>query len=462
MNNENLRILIVDDEKSFMMLLVKILEAEGYKVKGTTDPAEVLKSIDSFMPNIVITDLKMPKMDGIRLLELVKNKNSDIDFIIITAFATIETAVLAMKGGAADYITKPLSSPEQVRIVVSKIFEKQRLLSENSLLKSEILKDIPPLELVFAGIEDIMGEIKSVAPLDSTIILYGETGTGKTLIAKIIHHMSGRQGPFVEINCAAIPESLLESELFGYEKGAFTGASAQKKGKFEIANDGTIFLDEISEMPLSLQPKLLKVVQDRTFDRLGSVNTIKTNARIISATNRDLKEMAAEKKFREDLYFRLNVFPVRIPPLRERKEHIAEIVNYLVGKISARIGKAAGTISDKTMKGLIDYQWHGNIRELENILERSIIISKGKELSIHESLFQDMSDKDEETSSEAIPVDNKYDGDLKAIEKQAIQNALKKTAGNRKKAADILGISLRTLQYKIKDYDLSHDSPYTE
>lgn len=453
MNTENFRIIVVDDEKSFLALLIKILEGEGYKVKGFTDPNEALVAIDSFMPNIVITDLKMPGMDGITLLELAKKKNSDIDFIIITAFATIDTAVSAIKKGASDYITKPLSSPDQVRIAVSKIYEKQRLVAENSLLKSEMLKDLPPLELVFAGIQDIMDEIKSVAQLDSTVMLYGETGTGKTLIARIIHHISGRKGPFVEINCAAIPENLLESELFGYEKGAFTGALSSKKGKFELADEGTILLDEISEMPLFLQPKLLKVVQEKTFERLGSLNSIKTNTRIISATNRDLMEMVAAKQFREDLYFRLNVFPIRIPPLRERKAHIPEIAKYLVEKISARVGKSPGIISEDTMNRLINYQWQGNIRELENVLERGIIISKGRELIINEVLNQNIAGKYDKQSAEAFGA-GKFDGSLREIEKQAIQNALEKTSGNRKKAAELLGISLRTLQYKIKEFNL--------
>lgn len=454
MSNENLKILVVDDEKSFVMLIVKILQGEGYKVKGVTDPYEALKEIDSFMPNIVITDLKMPEMDGVTLLEQAKNKNADIDFIVITAFATIDTAVSAMKKGASDYITKPLDSPDQIRLAVAKIFEKQRLESENSMLKSEILKDLPPLELVFAGIEEIMSEIKSVAPLDSTVMLYGETGTGKTLIAKIIHQISGRKGPFVEINCAAIPENLLESELFGYEKGAFTGALSSKKGKFELANNGTIFLDEISEMPLSLQPKLLKIVQERTFDRLGSLSPITTNARIISATNRELKEMVAEKQFREDLYFRLNVFPIKIPPLRERKKYIPEIANYLVGKISARIGKPSGIISERTMNRLVNYYWPGNVRELENVLERSIIISKGKELLINDSLIQDISGKKNEQSADDKQTGSVSDESLKAIEKVAIRNALEKTGGNRRKAAELLGISLRALHYKIKEFKI--------
>ncbi len=458
MNRENFRILVVDDEKSFMMLLVKILETEGYTIKGFTDSEDALNNIEAFMPNIVIADLNMPKIDGIKLLEKVKTKNVEVDFILITAFATVETAVSAMKKGASDYITKPLKDPDQIRGMVQKIFEKQRLITENTFYKSEILKDIPPLKLVFAGIKNTLDEIKSVASLDSTVILYGETGTGKTLIAKIIHHMSGKKGPFVEINCAAIPENLLESELFGYEKGAFTGALSQKKGKFEIAHDGTIFLDEISEMPLSLQPKLLKVVQEKTFGRLGSVtvNNVKTDARIVAATNRDLKEMVAEKRFREDLYFRLNVFPINISPLRERKEHISEIANYLAKKISSRVGKNVIGISQDTMSRLVNYPWPGNIRELENILERSIIMSKGEEIDISEQMIGDISISDEQISENTHLELLKYDGDMRRVEKIAIQNALTKTSGNRRKAAEILGISLRALQYKIKQYDIKN------
>lgn len=444
MQKENFRVIIVDDEKSFLLLLSKIVKDAGYTVKGFTDPEDALKAVDSYMPDLVITDLKMPKMDGIHLMEKIKNRKKDTDFIMITAFATVETAVSAMKKGASDYITKPLKDPEQLRIAVSRIYEKQKLSEENKLLKSNVFHDIPPIHIIFAGMEKTLKEINDVAPTDATIILYGETGTGKSLIARIIHNISGRKGLFVDINCAAIPENLLESELFGYEKGAFTGALSQKKGRLELAGDGTIFLDEVSEMSIALQAKFLKVLQDKTFERLGSLNTIKTNARIIAATNKDLKSLVEEKKFREDLYYRLNVFPIYIPPLRDRKKHIPDIANYLVKAISARIGKDAKIIPGDEIEKLINYSWPGNIRELENVIERSIIVSRGRYLALPAL----------EPSRAEVVATQKLEGDLKTIEKTAIKEALSKTGGNRKKTAEILGISIRSLQYKIKEYGL--------
>lgn len=442
MNRENFRVLIVDDEKSFLLLMTKILEDAGYTVKGLADPEAALKLLDSFAPNLIISDLKMPKIDGIHFMEEAK-KVSDADFIVITAFATVETAVAAMKKGAADYITKPLKDPDQLRIAVAKIFDRQGLVTENALLKSALFGDIPSLDVVFAGIEDVLKEVKDVASTDATVMLYGETGTGKTLVAKVLHRLSGRKGPFVDINCAAIPENLLESELFGHEKGAFTGALQQKKGKFELANDGTILLDEVSEMSMTLQAKLLKVLQEKTFERLGSLATLKTNARVIAATNRDLKQMVSDGKFREDLYYRLNVFPILIPPLRDRRSHLREIAHYLVASISRRLGKETKAISESVMKSVMEYRWPGNIRELENVIERAIIVAKGTELSIAGICGTSESRQEPKTS-----------GDLKAIEKEAITNALSQTAGNRRKAAELLGISLRSLQYKIKEYGI--------
>lgn len=442
MNRENFRILVVDDERSFLLLLTKILEGEGYTVKGLTDPEEALRMIDSFRPNLVITDLKMPKKDGIALMEAVKRQDREIDFVVITAHGTVESAVSAMKKGALDYITKPLKDPDQLRMAVSKVVERQGLITENVLLKSVLFKDLPPLEILFAGMENVLREIGDVAPTEATVMLYGETGTGKSLIAKVIHHMSEKAGPFVDINCAAIPENLLESELFGYERGAFTGAVSQKKGKFELASGGTIFLDEVSEMSLALQGKFLRILQERTFERLGSLTSIRTDARVIAATNRNLKEFVAEKRFREDLYYRLNVFPISIPPLRERKEHLPEIADYLVKVISGRLGKEARPLREDAPEVLMEYEWPGNIRELENVLERSIIVSRGAYLEMPELDL-----------SGTGPTG--FAGDLRTVEKVAIEKALEKSKGNRRKAAGQLGISLRALQYKIKEYGIT-------
>ena len=435
--------LILDDEKSFLLLMTRVLEDAGYTVKGVTDSESALKILDIFLPNLIISDLRMPKMDGIHFMEEAR-KVSDADFIMITAFATVETAVAAMKKGAADYITKPLKDPDQLRIAVARIFDRQSLISENALLKSTLFDDIPSLDIVFAGMDNVLREVKDVASTDATVMLCGETGTGKTLVAKVIHRLSGRKGPFVDINCAAIPENLLESELFGHEKGAFTGALNQKKGKFELANDGSILLDEVSEMSMMLQAKLLKVLQEKTFERLGSLNTLKTNARVIAATNRDLKQMVSDGKFREDLYYRLNVFPILIPSLRNRKSHLQEIALYLIASISRRLGKETKTIPESVMGSVMEYPWPGNIRELENIIERAIIVSKGTELNI--------SDIDGLSESRK---EHNMSGDLKAIEKDAIRNALSQAAGNRRRAAEILGISLRSLQYKIKEYGVA-------
>jgi len=445
MNKENFRILVLDDERSFLLFLTRILTDEGYTVKGITDPQDALNELDSFSPNLIITDLKMPKMDGMTLMRLIMSKNRDVDFIVITAFATIETAVTAMKSGALDYITKPLSNPDQLRIAVAKVFERQILVNENVLLKSGVLRDIPPMDILFAGMDNILREIEDVASTDATVILYGETGTGKSVVAKVIHHLSGRNGPFVDINCAAIPENLLESELFGHEKGAFTGALSQKKGKFEFANSGTLFLDEVCEMSPALQGKLLRVLQDKTFERLGSLNTIRSDARVIAASNKNLRELVGNKTFREDLFYRLNVFPIIIPSLRDRKKHLPDIAKYLASIMAARLGKVSKTIAESGFKKLINYSWPGNIRELENVIERSIIVSRSEEVVI----------PDLEALHAESHGDLQLDGDLRTVEKNAIENALAKTNGNRRKAAELLGISLRSLQYKIKEYGLT-------
>ncbi len=436
------RVLVVDDDKAFSLLLSSILKDEGYQVEVAYSGEAALKKIKGFAPHLVLVDLKMPGMGGLELMQNVKDGGSDVDFVVITAFGTVETAVEAMKLGAFDYLTKPLKDPEELRQLVGRIFERQRLVLENQLLKEQLGRDMPPVELIFLGMEDVRREVEEVAPTNATVMLYGESGTGKSLIAKVLHQWSGRKGPFVEINCAAIPETLLEAELFGYERGAFTGAVSSKRGKFELAQKGTIFLDEVSEMGFSSQAKLLRVLQDGAFERLGGLATLKTNARVVAATNRNLREAIREKRFREDLYYRLNVFPIEIPPLRQRKGVIPDLVRYFVALSSKRLGKEIKEVPGGVMDTLQGYPWPGNIRELQNVIERAVILSKGERLAPPRL--------EVEQGEDFIP-----EGSLKEVEKRAIEKALKRFGGNRRRAAEFLGISLRALQYKIKGYGIT-------
>jgi DNA-binding NtrC family response regulator len=443
MSKTNFRILVVDDEKSILLLLKRIIEEEGYNVASAGDGKEALALSEKFKPHLIITDLKMPVMDGMTLMEQYRQANNDTDFIVMTAYGTIDTAIQSMKMGALEYILKPLKEPEELRHAIRKAYERRRLIIENTALKSELLKDVPPLEILFAGMEDILEEIRAVATTDATVLLTGETGTGKSLIAQVIHTVSNRSGPFVEVNCASVPDNLLESEFFGHEKGAFTGALSSRKGKFELAVNGTIFLDEISEMDSKLQAKLLRVLESGSFERLGSNVTQKSDARVICATNRNLKEEVAQGTFREDLFFRLNVFPLKLKPLRERLKYLPAITEYLVNTISARMGKKTGSISERNMEKILSNPWPGNIRELKNVLERAVILSKGEEVEMKHVLVNH------------LPQKERLSGTLVDMEKRAIEDALEQTGGNRKQAADVLGISLRSLQYKIKEYGIS-------
>jgi DNA-binding NtrC family response regulator len=441
-NKKNFKILVVDDEEHFLLLVSNVLDEEGYVVKTASSGNNAFQVLEQYTPDLILTDLRMPDKDGLHLMETVKAGHPDIDFIFITAFATVESAVDAMKKGAIDYITKPLKNLAELRIIVSRVYEKRRLLQENIALKEEQIESLPPLDLIFSGIDRVYEEVRAVATADTTVILYGETGTGKTLVAKVIHILSGRKGLFVTVNCAAIPDTLLESEFFGYEKGAFTGATSTKKGKFELTHEGTIFLDEISEMTTSLQAKLLKVLQEKTFERLGGIESITTDARVITATNRDLTQLVREGRFREDLFYRLNVFPIQIPPLRERREIIPKIADYMMNKIARKLGRHSTGIAEDSMKQLISYPWPGNIRELENTIERAIILSKKDILHIP------LPEMD-------IKTDRFEDLTIRNMEKKTIEAALKKVSGNRRRAAEMLGISLRALQYKIKEYNIS-------
>ncbi len=453
MEKKDFRILVVDDEKSLVLLASRILKKEGYDVRGAYSGPEALVIMEKFAPNLIISDLKMPEMSGLDLLKKVKKESPETDFIILTAYASVENAVEAMKCGALDYLIKPLKNPDELRLAVEKVLERQTLINSNTLWQTQLTDGLPPTNVIFAGMEEVWQQIQRVATTEATILLHGESGTGKSLIAKVIHQLSGKKGAFVELNCAAIPETLIESELFGHEKGAFTGAIKTKQGKFELAQDGTIFLDEIGEMPLAAQAKLLRILQEKAFERVGGTITLTTNARIVAATNQDLKAKIKDKTFREDLYYRLSVFPIELPPLRKRPGAIEAVSHHLLGTISMRVGKQMKDISPEALELLKSYKWPGNIRELYNAIERAVILAdeKQQELKRSDLSFLDLNapDSSEPNKSETSAQELKP---LEEIEKEAIEKTLEITKGHRKKAADILGISLRTLQYKIKKY----------
>ncbi len=446
MKPNNFRILVVDDERHLTALLGRILTQSGYQVKTASSGISAIGKIDDFSPNLVITDLKMPDINGLDLLRKVRSERPEIDFIILTAYATVENAVEAIKEGALDYLIKPLKDPDELRMAVSRVVERQNLMAVDTLWRNQLSEGLPPTDVLFAGMEEVWIEVQHVAGTDATILLQGESGTGKSLVAKAIHHLSGRKGPFVELNCAAIPETLIESELFGHEKGAFTGAVNAKRGKFELAQNGTMFLDEIGEMPLSAQAKFLRILQEKAFERVGGTTTLNTSARIIAATNQDLMAGIREKRFREDLYYRLNVFPINLPPLRDRLESVQVLTDYLVRSISMRVGKKVSEISKDTLRQIKSYEWPGNVRELHNVIERAIILSRDSRLTL--------------PSLTTSPVEiapgsaTKRLRSLRDLEKEAIEETIRETDGHRRNAAKILGISIRTLQYKLKEYGL--------
>jgi len=446
MKPKNARILVVDDEKSLALLLSRILQQAGYEVQTANGGEDALEKVQGFGPNLVITDLRMPDMSGLDLLRRVRSRNPETDFILLTAYASVENAVQAMKEGAIDYLIKPLQDPEELRMTVARALERQTLVAANSLWRDQLAEGLPPTDVLFSGMEKVRREIEQVANTDATILLQGESGTGKSLIAKAVHHLSGKKGPFVDLNCAAIPETLIESELFGHERGAFTGAVKSKQGRFELAQEGTIFLDEIGEMPPPVQAKLLRILQERAFERVGGTTTLTTSARIIAATNQDLMTRIREKNFREDLYYRLSVFPIDLPPLRERPGALVGLSEYLVHSIASKIGKRILGISEASIKEMEAYHWPGNVRELHNVLERAIILSQDQVLTI-----PPLRGVDETPSPPALP---KTLRSLEELEKEAIADTLKETKGHRRRASEILGISLRTLQYKLKQYGL--------
>ena len=451
------KILIVDDELNMRLVLQAMLKKEGYAVTTASNGMEALKILKADQMDIVVTDLKMPKLDGMGLLGEIIRDYPSIPVIIITAHGTIATAVDALKKGAFDYITKPFEQDE-LKQVIQKAVKTRRLDEDEALLNPD---DIDRYGIIGSSdrITEIFETIKRVAPTTTTILITGETGTGKELIARAIHRNSPRKNnPFIKINCAAIPESLMESELFGYEKGAFTGAATKKQGRFELAHKGTLFLDEVGELPKDMQVKLLQVIQEQEFERVGGLQTIKVDVRLITATNRNLFEDVKDGRFREDLYYRLNVIPAHLPPLRERKEDIPVLIGFFIEKFNKKLDRSVKYIDEKVTNLLIQYAWPGNIRELENLVERMILMARGDTI-----VFADLpselkttieSDSTGPSGIRQKPFKDIMKNHMEDIEKQMIISVLEECGNNVTRAAKQLGLSRKGLQLKMMKYKL--------
>jgi len=443
------RILVIDDEEKMCWALERALTREDYQVDTATRGLQGIDLANRNEPSLVILDLKMPDMDGIEVLKEIKKINPNIPVIMITAHGTIDTAIEAMKLGATDYIIKPFKL-EEIKIQVKKSLHLSCLENQVDFLRQELGKKYGKMVGQSEAMQEVAFLIRQVANTGATVLITGESGTGKEVVAVEIHKASNRVDmPFVAINCAALPEQLLESELFGHEKGAFTGAANKKKGRFEIADKGTIFLDEIGEMPISMQAKLLRVLQERCFERVGGTETIDVDVRVIATTNRDLAVAISNGTFREDLYYRLNVMRISMPPLRSRKEDIPLLVNHFLKKFDPSHTKK---ISSVAMKILTNYNWPGNIRELQNAIERALIVCQGTEIK-PEHFPKDLLNSLEEITT---PVINLADGGftLEELEKHLIIKALEKHNYNQTKVAKYLGISRPTLLYRLKKYGI--------
>ncbi|NWF91538.1 MAG: sigma-54-dependent Fis family transcriptional regulator [Syntrophaceae bacterium] len=440
-------ILIVEDDPAVGESLGLLLKRKGYSVLLAPNGREALQLFRQENADLVITDLVMPKMDGIELLEAVKSLRPETEVIVISAQGTIEKAVQAMKLGAFDFIEKPIN-PRVISLLVERALEKQTLILQNRDLRSK-LEDRFQLKNII-GKSDKMVKIfeliHHIAPYDSSVLIIGESGTGKELIANAIHYRSPRASmPFVKVSCASLSEGIIESELFGHEKGAFTGAIASRKGRFEMAHLGTLFLDEVEDIPLSTQIKLLRVLQEGEFERVGGNKTIKVNIRIIAASNRDLQEAVTNGAFREDLYYRLNVVNIKIPPLRERREDIPFLVNFFIEKFNQKYKMKVKGISQRAMNLLTDYKWSGNVRELENTIE-SILVVNSPEVVDVQHLPQEIREFRE--TPEVIPI--RIGTPLDEVEREMLIQTLKATKGNKRKAAELLGINVRTIHRKME------------
>jgi DNA-binding NtrC family response regulator len=448
-------ILIVEDEAKMRRLLELNLGEDGFTTLSAGDAESGLKLLRDNSVDLVVTDLKLPGMNGLEFLQAIKRQNAAMPVVVMTAFGSVETAVDAMKAGASDYVLKPFSLTE-MRLVIHKELDVHNLREENRSLREALGKRYAHPNVVARSpkMQEVLATVERVAPTNSTVLLGGETGVGKDLIARAIHEKSRRaSGPFVKINSTAIPENLLESELFGFEKGAFTGAVASKPGKFELADKGTLFLDEIGDVPPATQVKLLRVLQEREFERLGGTKTVKVDVRLIAATNRDLRAALEQGTFREDLYYRLNIVPIDIAPLRERKEDVPDLARLFMSRFCGESGKPVKDITPEAMKILVSYHWPGNVRELQNIIERACALAKGDALEaedIHLDLRPAKSTNDE---GDFLPEGMT----LEQWEDEMIQEALRRASGNKSQAARLLGLSRNALRYRLSKIGIADE-----
>lgn len=447
------RVLIADDEKNMRWVLDETLTKEGYEVVQASNGKEALAAIDENPPDLMVLDHKMPAPDGMEVLRRIRAKGETFPVIMLTAHGNVQLAVEAMKAGATEYLTKPFDL-EELKLSIEKALRISELSEEVQRLRDELDRDwdIDGIVATDPRMLEVLATVHKVAPTSATAMIYGESGTGKELIARAIHRLSPRAGkPFIEVHAGALPETLLESELFGYEKGAFTGAVQSKPGRFEMANGGTLFLDEIGDITPNVQVKLLRVLQERRFERLGATRSIEVDVRVVAATNQDLQQLIADGQFREDLFYRLNVVPITLPPLRQRKADIPRLVAHFLDKFQA--GEA--TISPDAMNLLVGYSWPGNIRELENTVERMIILSQGPEIGVDDLPSEVRAGhRGATTAARTGFVLPEAGCDLEEVEMDLISQALDRTAGNVPKAAKLLGLTAKTLEARMQRFGL--------